>query len=101
RHTSSKRDWSSDVCSSDLNRTHTLLVVGLNQPVAVVDHVAHHGVTYCQRVRYVTTHCRVGVLQRPTVTQHSTNALNLAVQDFHETGRAACRERAKGEVAQD
>src|SRR5699024_2757474 len=74
------------------NRTHTLLVVGLGQPVAVVDHVAHHSVTYCQRVRHVTTHCRVGVLQRPTVTQHSTNALNLAVQDFHTLRGVAVNE---------
>src|SRR5699024_11309547 len=39
RHTRSKRDWSSDVCSSDLQACHHILVVGaFSYPYVLITH---------------------------------------------------------------
>src|SRR2546426_11309484 len=74
RHTRLQGDWSSDVCSSDLEQAATILALealgerrvgdaGGVEPVALVGHVQSHGV-----------------------------ARHL---DPHEIGRASCRERVE------
>src|SRR5690349_22060712 len=77
RHTRSLRDWSSDVCSSDLRADHQ---VDLGQPLLDV-----------QRRRVA----RVGTAVEGDV--ELAQAVDVAVVDvdrgLHQIGRASCRER--------
>src|SRR5699024_11543037 len=78
RHTRSKRDWSSDVCSSDLServpdgaKRPVLLVLGVMIACVIVDGVGH---------------ALVGTLHL---------ALYLDMIGTAEIGRASCRERVE------
>src|SRR5699024_11926576 len=68
RHTSSKRDWSSDVCSSDLNLVLYLAVVIIFGPIAWL------------------------IL---TSFKPKGTALTMPPEIFFKIGRASCREREK------
>src|SRR5699024_12185305 len=81
RHTRSKRDWSSDVCSSDLH-----VVTGKEG--------LDDGGTGGGRADTVPfqTVSKLVVLQLPAAMLHRRKEAALGVQ---EIGRASCRERVK------
>src|SRR5206468_9585613 len=51
RHTRSDRDWSSDVCSSDLGTTYMLL----NEPVIELAEELVRAVKCCEQVRFTSS----------------------------------------------
>src|SRR5207249_7009022 len=79
RHTRSKRDWSSDVCSSDLDEFEAF-------PGRITTEAQNFGVTTPLGLEewMVDTRCLVAL--------GDGIALNYATQD-REIGRASCRER--------
>src|SRR5207249_9054058 len=81
RHTRSKRDWSSDVCSSDLLRTRNN--VGL--PIEVLD-----SMRLLARSRYAYLDAIIDFNRAQFELYVS---LGQPPADFLEIGRASCRER--------
>src|SRR5699024_11217238 len=85
RHTRSKRDWSSDVCSSDL---------GVDDLECLLGGV--HASTEADQVRVVVFTCQAGGLHGPG--QCAACALDLVRGDLltvagsTQIGRASCRE---------
>src|SRR5699024_11843019 len=88
RHTTSKRDWSSDVCSSDLRKLGGILQyarhedrmlafagAGLSTPIEEL--LDHPGATFLRRAEHHT----IGPVSRSDVRT--------------EIGRASCRERVE------
>src|SRR5207249_5070906 len=57
RHTRSKRDWSSDVCSSDL--VHECQQLAHGDQVAHLRNVAHHHLVACQQRRSHQWQCGI------------------------------------------
>src|SRR5438067_7772536 len=78
RHTRSKRDWSSDVCSSDLEHEH---------------HVARHLLRLRQLGARRDEHHEVAVLIGVGPVRHRGQADVLVARRVEEIGRASCRER--------
>src|SRR5699024_12009030 len=76
RHTRSKRDWSSDVCSSDLH-----FVGHHHHGHAVPDQILHD-------FQYLVDHFRIQRRGR-LIKQHGVRV--------HEIGRASCRDRGEGD----
>src|SRR5207253_7757604 len=98
RHTRWPRDWSSDVCSSDLDCDAMFAAGERKEPAAVHDGPG--------RDRPVDREPAADRLQRPGVDElQATAASQQATLDDNarepvEIGRASCRERGKeGEVA--
>src|SRR5699024_11273109 len=79
RHTRSKRDWSSDVCSSDLTK---------RMAEDLTDFLLENGV----RVQYL--HSDVDTLRRIELLR------SLRQGEYDEIGRASCRERVEIEVGE-
>src|SRR5207249_6061162 len=86
RHTRSKRDWSSDVCSSDLVGSAVQLVTnGLK----------------ATEYRPVDSDKSVDILVRFPPDRRSLDQiddLRVQTQAGHEIGRASCRERVESSV---
>src|SRR5207249_8761800 len=85
RHTRSKRDWSSDVCSSDLT---PFLLEGLD-----LDLDARRQVKLHQRVDRLRG--RLEDVQEPLVGADLELLARLLVDVRREIGRASCRERVE------
>src|SRR5699024_11564194 len=81
RHTRSKRDWSSDVCSSDLS----------DSPVNANEHESgpESPIAYGMSVPRGAT--QVG----PLVRMRSQKLIDAYQPELDEIGRASCREREK------
>src|SRR5699024_11546324 len=88
RHTSSKRDWSSDVCSSDLPG----ITVELESNVYSEEAIArlHDGSLDLALVRWQTQ--PPGVVGRPVLIERPMVAVH-ADHRLAEIGRASCRAR--------
>src|SRR5207247_8339012 len=93
RHTRSTRDWSSDVCSSDLSvdyfnqaiekdPTYALAYVGLADANIVIPFFSVGSAQDCY----------------PRAKAAAKRALEIDDQLAEEIGRASCRERAEGRV---
>src|SRR5699024_11305343 len=89
RHTRSKRDWSSDVCSSDLSPQGVLVrnsaVLTIEENITPQDILDHVEIVNCARVDCTEK-------QKAAVYQKSTNVPQIGSR---EIGRASCRERVK------
>src|SRR5690606_39596603 len=93
RHTSFSRDWSSDVCSSDLGQDPIVRFGGTGelQPKAMT-HGAMRAVATDEPGHSEILFATIGVTQR---AGHAVGLLREA-HEFHwalEIGRASCRER--------
>src|SRR5207249_7177100 len=82
RHTRSKRDWSSDVCSSDLRAKATVQV-----KVAFRSYDARVLPEMSAKVHFLPRPSRVAVDTQPVLVVPGTAV---------EIGRASCRERGEG-----
>src|SRR5699024_11864022 len=98
RHTRSKRDWSSDVCSSDLKANGTVVV---------------HGYTNDQELGYefwdttfdqpmISETDKEAIVKRKPQTDFQTvkqyEEYQATMHDKEKIGRASCRERVKIKV---
>src|SRR5699024_12168329 len=90
RHTRSKRDWSSDVCSSDL----TVVVPGRNAPIRFTEALGR--VSYQPRSFSITL-SMLG--SREKFNQRKDILANLYAGQLCQIGRASCRERVGVAVA--
>src|SRR5207249_6440369 len=79
RHTSSKRDWSSDVCASDLQRRARASSPGTHRRAGAIQHGA-------PAVRYH---------RRPRSPGAAADRDRVYPDAGEEIGRASCRERVK------
>src|SRR5699024_11503152 len=59
RHTSSKRDWSSDVCSSDLFRTTTWFMPRASAMAVAETYLEASSERVLKKLRYVGSRCKV------------------------------------------
>src|SRR5690606_41032130 len=88
RHTRFSRDWSSDVCSSDLHST--------NRPLPPMGgRSAPAGVLHLERRRFLWDK---RLFERVRMVNHGIEDILLPLAfefgaDFAEIGRASCRER--------
>src|SRR5699024_11687010 len=82
RHTRSKRDWSSDVCSSDLDGAHDALQAGANGSAIRLVH------TNVEDVARIAAE-KLALMQ--SLVQHALDEAEQLV----EIGRASCRERGR------
>src|SRR5690606_40908536 len=84
RHTRFSRDWSSDVCSSDLS----------SQTAKATDEISAH-ISAMQRATSDTVAAIQGI--GGTIGQISEIAKTIATAVDQQIGRASCRERGEGE----
>src|SRR5690606_39715764 len=94
RHTSFSRDWSSDVCSSDLERFGCDAVS--YEPAARVAHLEVMSLREAYGKMFIYGRSRRrnigGAMQRPLTSAQRAELVRQAVAG--ESGRASCRERA-------
>src|SRR5207302_4856511 len=94
RHTRFSRDWSSDVCSSDLRREHHMETASL--PSDLVRLHCHNNRTTAQNwERYASHRRQVTELLRERA---DTELMILGAgncNDVDQIGRASCRERVE------
>src|SRR5699024_11429205 len=98
RHTRSKRDWSSDVCSSDLElvKFYTFLYRALGSPTVYSDVNGDFRSMEADEILSGEPDRKGSVEERETV--------NVADYDYtkpNEIGRASCRERWTREAAEE
>src|SRR5699024_11946422 len=95
RHTRSKRDWSSDVCSSELAPAEGTLG---DAPCGVVDAVGHPPYRRCSKTHGAPIPSSGQPLSRPPWAEKPEVGVAVAggERDHHEIGRASCRGRANG-----
>src|SRR5699024_11247722 len=89
RHTRSKRDWSSDVCSSDL-----LLLAGVRPGTYPRSGSVHLRLWLAEHIADLAA--AVSVASAPWVSWYARLLGNSVGRD--EIGRASCRERGGGGV---
>src|SRR5207249_5168181 len=96
RHTRSKRDWSSDVCSSDLVQAR--FVEDPPRAVAFADALLAD-VMKARGYPVSDFEQRAGDISvdHPNVVEHYRAGHDIALR--HEIGRASCRERGDGSVS--
>src|SRR5699024_11365267 len=89
RHTRSKRDWSSDVCSSDLTITVLQFKTHREVSLPITDEVMFALLDYIKNVR-------------PKVDSANSHFLRTAGPHFPDSqiGRASCRERVEISVVE-
>src|SRR5207302_4342749 len=87
RHTSFSRDWSSDVCSSDLSRSRRWCQGGAND---AVEHAAIAPPWHHLRDLLLET----GRIE--PIRDYDERYLAIRTPDVLEIGRASCRERVGG-----
>src|SRR5699024_11570706 len=89
RHTTSTRDWSSDVCSSDLSAAYYLALMG-------------HSVTVYEQRKQLGGMLRYGIpcyrFPRELLDREIASILSLGIT-VHKIGRASCREGEQGCVS--
>src|SRR5699024_11922189 len=86
RHTRSKRDWSSDVCSSDLRSS--------SSPVVPVDWVHHIGALTQERTHQVGTQSTGTTGDEDDLSVDGKGGVDGRHRiPFCQIGRASCRER--------
>src|SRR5699024_11925949 len=98
RHTRSKRDWSSDVCSSDLFIVRTD-ASGFGMGAVLLQEVDGHR----RIIEYASKQFTETQKRYPTIEQEATAILWALIKWQHfllggEIGRASCRARAWGGV---
>src|SRR5699024_11230564 len=87
RHTRSKRDWSSDVCSSDLDYYQTYK----NDLVGLAIHIEFEGLFKRSGLAHID---QLAAILRDAKDSGSTlNIKGLWTHFGYEIGRASCRER--------
>src|SRR5690606_40892478 len=94
RHTRFSRDWSSDVCSSDLGsprRTKPIVKLGRGT-AADADGFARGATTINATLLLLRTPVSG---PRTTTSRHGGNCEDLDPRPHHQIGRASCRERVK------
>src|SRR5699024_12074875 len=94
RHTRSKRDWSSDVCSSDLERAVRML--------AASDERSFYGLLLSknEETLFVTTDELLRLIEQwehPMVRIEMNDAKTAQYVEQLQIGRASCRERGEGQ----
>src|SRR5699024_11956588 len=99
RHTISKRDWSSDVCSSDLvrealNRSLNTVAWQVLEDIGIDTGLNYLGAMEFQRISYVDN--GVASLSIGGFT-NGTRVVDMA--KGYKIGRASCRERADESAA--
>src|SRR5207249_7546907 len=95
RHTRSKRDWSSDVCSSDLVRPTIHLQGGR---LAMPEETSTFRL-YLMRLLYLGNFVGLGLSVWPEIINHEgawDPVRGVAFCFWAEIGRASCRERVWG-----
>src|SRR5690606_40381465 len=93
RHTRFSRDWSSDVCSSDLPKFNAISVAGAHFRDAGANAVQEMAFTLADGVTYCDTVIERG---RMTIDQFAPQISFFFYTHgdfFEEIGRASCRER--------
>src|SRR5690606_41195519 len=92
RHTRFSRDWSSDVCSSDLGAPHRLLhgTIRRASQGATSKRFTYYYLTLAPRLAWLDLRRNVRIFQQQSVPDIVRQLLNEA-----EIGRASCREDAK------
>src|SRR5699024_11747214 len=83
RHTSSKRDWSSDVCSSDLMASYEEQEAKIERYDKRIEEIAAEA-RYQENVKKLV--CFLGI------RTHTALSLIVETGDFKQIGRASCRE---------
>src|SRR5207249_7465936 len=99
RHTRSKRDWSSDVCSSDLLEEDAVRELGL-----LLDPPDHHQLDVEELIHICPDLVGdrandVGKLLLDPFVHGLADAWRKVAPKLREIGRASCREREEIEVA--
>src|SRR5690606_41190676 len=92
RHTRFSRDWSSDVCSSDLS----YLAIGIqdiSNTQALFNYAKEKGVQVIKREEIFPENIDKVIAQIQSFAEQ-TDAIYLTV-DMDEIGRASCRERVE------
>src|SRR5207249_5240882 len=93
RHTRSKRDWSSDVCSSDL--TVNQFTFGYNR---IFNYITSQGTGTCASAKLGIPGANLGCSASNTCSSSSCGltSINIAGGGYwSQIGRASCRERGK------
>src|SRR5699024_11944661 len=95
RHTRSKRDWSSDVCSSDLHKSAKVNAIRTQNAMKKCDlAVIRFGDKYKQwNAAFDAGFC--AALGKPYITLHDEDIVHPLKEVDAEIGRASCRERMK------
>src|SRR5206468_10067219 len=89
RHTRSDRDWSSDVCSSDLMRNRHIVRRRINGFERIFGFQVDRDRDILQWLGGELLGVeRVDVFEQPAISGQQ-----LLIRDFDEIGRASCRER--------
>src|SRR5699024_11883395 len=92
RHTRSKRDWSADVCSSDLDVAHEYVHMA-SDPVQI-RHLVDRAIRIAKNYRTVTCIIVPNDVQELEAVETPPRA-HGTVHSGIEIGRAACSERAR------
>src|SRR5207245_5734473 len=95
RHTSCYRDWSSDVCSSDLAVGAAL--ANRDKGIVTVSIEGDGDLMYAPGVLWTAAHHKIPIL----MVMHNNRAYHQEVmhlQKMARSGRASCRERVKMKV---
>src|SRR5699024_11283418 len=93
RHTRSKRDWSSDVCSSDLTKLLSLLVPPL--AIGITWSISNGPFLVPQYTQVKLSLCKMYGLKLLILPSLTTQELSTLYHSpgFLKIGRASCRER--------
>src|SRR5699024_11478395 len=91
RHTRSKRDWSSDVCSSDLRKLITGIIVGASVG-GLVTLFNQEARDYAKEGLYDLKDKATNYIENP-----STAIIKVKDTVHQKIGRASCRERVTSE----
>src|SRR5690606_39626838 len=98
RHTRFSRDWSSDVCSSDLIFEHVRAKLELSSRLEALQEISKGKTTTLP-----DRHTGEGIFFTSKVADHfeiTANGLRWEVDNLREIGRASCRGRVWGEVVE-
>src|SRR5699024_11471990 len=96
RHTRSKRDWSSDVCSSDLEQN--IYFNDTNEGTIELDGgTGEEIITYTVNIRSNDSNCSSDLLRTFEFVTPKRNPYSGLLACEGEIGRASCRERVWGE----
>src|SRR5699024_11509003 len=95
RHKSSKRDWSSDVCSSDLLLTVCLVICLITVAGYIWGKYSLGTVACMSMILFLITGC----ITPQEALGNLSNSNVVLVLSMFEIGRASCRERWHGYVS--
>src|SRR5207249_8551604 len=89
RHTRSKRDWSSDVCSSDLGQSVQYVRRDLRSQVRI----GLHDACDVGEIFLALAAAPLAILRRPDLSEEYILDPSDAKRQTKQIGRASCRER--------